>query len=149
MKIASLKFSDKKKPSFYDVMIDDKGDVKYYNEGGRLHRLDGPALEYACGTKAWYVNGKNHRLDGPAIEWGNNKAWRVNGKQHRLDGPAIEFSDGSKEWWVNDKRHRLDGPAVEWANGDKWWYVNDKLIGSSRNGFTDADFKQWKKEHGL
>jgi hypothetical protein len=34
------------------------------------------------GTKYWYLNDKLHREDGPAIEWDNgNKYWYLNGKQ--------------------------------------------------------------------
>ena len=29
----------------------------WYNDEGQLHRLDGPAMEYADGTKYWYQNG--------------------------------------------------------------------------------------------
>ena len=33
------------------------------------------------GTKEWLLNGKLHRTDGPAIEWANgNKSWYLNGK---------------------------------------------------------------------
>ena len=43
-----------------------------------------------------------HRLDGPASEWANgNKAWYVNGKRHREDGPAVEYADGDRSWYVN------------------------------------------------
>ena len=36
---------------------------------------------YDNGTKYWYLNGKLHREDGPAIEWSSgNKAWYLNGK---------------------------------------------------------------------
>ena len=49
---------------------------------GKLHREDGPAIEYTSGTKGWYLNGE----------------------LHREDGPAIEQASGSKEWWLNDKR---------------------------------------------
>ena len=31
------------------------------NVKGKLHRLDGPACEWANGTKEWWVNGKLHR----------------------------------------------------------------------------------------
>ena len=31
---------------------------KEWRIGGKLHRLDGPAIEYRDGTKAWYINGK-------------------------------------------------------------------------------------------
>jgi hypothetical protein len=80
---------------------------------GKLHREDGPAIEWMGGNKEWWVDGKLHREDGPAIEWmGGNKQWVLNGKLHREDGPAIEYANGYKEWWVNDKRHRTDGPEI-------------------------------------
>ena len=50
------------------------------------------------GGKEWWIKGKLHREDGPAIEYANgNKSWWINGKRHREDGPAIEFADGDKE----------------------------------------------------
>jgi len=36
---------------------------------GNLHREDGPAIEWADGSKEWWINEKLHREDGPAIEW--------------------------------------------------------------------------------
>ena len=42
-----------------------------------LHRKDGPAIEYANGTKEWWKEGV----------------------RHREDGPAIEYADGIKEWY--------------------------------------------------
>ena len=46
------------------------------NEEGQLHRENGPAIEYADGTKVWYYHGKLHREDGPAIESANgSKVW--------------------------------------------------------------------------
>ena len=81
------------------------------------------------GNKSWYSNDKLHREDGPAIEWDNgNKSWYINGKLHREDGPAIEWDNGSKEWYSNGKLHREDGPAVEWANEYKAWYINGKRV---------------------
>ena len=38
---------------------DEYGNEKYYNAEGKLHREDGPAKEYANGSKSWYLNGKN------------------------------------------------------------------------------------------
>jgi hypothetical protein len=59
---------------------------------------------YEDGDKFWYLNGKLHREDGPAIEWAKgDKAWYLNNKRHREDGPAIEFSSGSKSWFLNDE----------------------------------------------
>ena len=86
--------------------------IKTYNDGSKhyykdkektiLHREDGPAIEYADGSKGWYQNGKLHRIDGPALEWSDGDVfWYQNGKLHRMDGPAHITSGGSKEWWVN------------------------------------------------
>ena len=77
-----------------------------YTLNGKLHREDGPAIEYVDGSKEWYLNGKLHRSDGPAIEW----------------------ASGSKEWYVDGKRHRLDGPARVFANRDKAWYLEDQEV---------------------
>lgn len=41
---------------------------KYWYKNSRLHREDGPAVEWATGCKSWYVNGQLHREDGPALE---------------------------------------------------------------------------------
>jgi hypothetical protein len=84
---------------------DEDGTKWYRNEQGQLHRIDGPAMEGADGSKAWYLNGQRHRTDGSAIEWADGyKSWWVNGQPHRPDGPAVEWADGSKAWWVNGQR---------------------------------------------
>ena len=42
-------------------------------------------------------------LDGPAVEWADGtKEWWVDDKLHRLDGPAIENADGTKRWFIDD-----------------------------------------------
>ena len=60
---------------------------------------------------------KRHRLDGPAVEWADgSKAWFVDGKLHRLDGPAYEYADGGKVWWVDGvfiMRTNPDGKIVD------------------------------------
>ena len=56
-------------------------------------------------TKTWYKEGKLHREDGPAIEWADGlKYWFIEGKLHRLDGPAIEDFNGYKEYYYLDKK---------------------------------------------
>ena len=72
--------------------------VEWRDEFDQLHYEDGPAVEYANGTRFWYVNGHPHRVGAPAIEWAN----------------------GTCEWWVNGLLHRVDGPAVEWADGSHY-----------------------------
>ena len=66
------------------IMINEYGDKFYFSDKKmtRLHRENGPAMEYANGSKAWWIN--------------NNR--------HRLDGPAVECADGYKAWWVNGER---------------------------------------------
>ncbi len=58
------------------------------------------------GAKRWYINDKLHRLDGPAVEWSDgSKEWYVDDKRHRLDGPAIEWNDGEKWWYLNNIKY--------------------------------------------
>ena len=79
------------------------------------------------GNKTWRLGGKCHREDGPAIEWaGGDKVWCLNGKWHREDGPAIEYADGTKSWYLHGICHREDGPAREDADGYKAWYLHGK-----------------------
>jgi hypothetical protein len=97
--------SDTMKPVY--IEINERG--RYYYSDASMktrHRTDGPAIEYASGTKEWYVNGV----------------------RHRTDGPAIEYASGTKGWYVNGLRHRTDGPAYEWANGRKEWFLNGKFL---------------------
>jgi hypothetical protein len=76
----------------------------YYYLDYKLHRIDGPAIEYYNGTKCWYQDGKLHRLYKPAIEYSDGStAWYQNDLLHRIDGPAIECSGGYKEWWFEGK----------------------------------------------
>jgi len=67
------------------------------------------------GHKAWYQNDKLHRTDGPAIEYAyGDKAWYQNGKLHRTDGPAVEYSDGGKAWYLGGQRltySQLNSPS--------------------------------------
>ena len=139
-KVAEMKKAENKdKPTEIDKFRN-----KYWrNDNGKLHREDGPAYEYADGTKEWYINGKLHRLDGPAIEYANgSKEWYLNDKLHREDGPAREYVSGYKEWWVNGQLHRLDGPAIEWVDGSKEYYIDDKK-------YTRPKFIKYLQEHDL
>ena len=62
-------------------IIINKETVTYY-KNGKIHREDGPAVEYRDGTKEWWLNGNLHREDGPAVEWGNGyKEWWIDGEQ--------------------------------------------------------------------
>ena len=65
------------------ITIDEKGNKRYYSDRDMTiyHREDGPAIEWADGSKSWYLNGKRHCEDGPAIEWvDGSKWWYLNGQ---------------------------------------------------------------------
>lgn len=105
----------------------------WFNSNGQIHRVDGPAYIYEVDNKilsqAWYKNNKLHRENGPAIEYSDgNKSWYKNNRLHREDGPAIEYKDGSKHWYYNNLIHRDDGPAIEWADGNKQWWNDGHFI---------------------
>ena len=100
----------------YKVTIDNQNTTCWYNHKDQRHRVDGPAVERADGSKFWYLNGK----------------------RHRVDGPAIEDADGSKYWYLNDKLHREDGPAIEGTKGYKRWYINDRQL-------TEEEFNEYNK----
>lgn len=115
----------KEQSRFY---IDEKGNKFWYlpSKGKRyFHRLDGPAMEYADGTKIWCVNNKRHRLDGPAAEY-----------------VFVEYSFEAKEWWVDDKIHRLDGPAWEGTNGTVAWRIDNELLPTE-------EVEKWLKENKI
>ena len=65
-------------------------------KSGRIQKTD---------RVCWYQNDQLHRLDGPAQEWANGgKFWYQNGLCHRLDGPAIEYADGTKCWYFRGQQ---------------------------------------------
>ena len=68
---------------------------------------DKPTEIDSAGTKIWRNNkGWYHREDGPAIEWADGtKTWCINGLFHREDGPAIEHADGYKIWSINGMKY--------------------------------------------
>lgn len=89
------------------IKINKEGHKFYYKDREMkiLHRTDGPAIEYAYGSKHWCIDDKRHREDGPAYEGADGgKGWFFNGKLHREDGPAVEYADGSKFWYLNGKQ---------------------------------------------
>lgn len=109
--------------------------VMRYCLGNKLHRLNGPAVEYVDGSEeVWYLNGERHRAPDdsgahyPAYINGDIQIWYVDGNKHRVGGPATVYKSGTKEWYQNNQRHRDDGPAVERYNGEKSYYINGKQL---------------------
>jgi hypothetical protein len=67
------------------IKISEDGDKFYYSDKEMtvLHREDGPAYEWANGSKWWYLNGKLHHEDGPACVYADgSKSWYLNGKYY-------------------------------------------------------------------
>jgi hypothetical protein len=61
-------------------------------------------VHFLSETKEWYKEGKLHREDGPAVEYpSGTKEWYKEGKRHREEGPACEFSNGYKQWWLESE----------------------------------------------
>lgn len=86
-----ISFKDKQRVNkFYwkDGTITDTQLVLGYGEGGKvLHRVDGPAVEYASGDTRVH------------------KSWHIDGKLHRVDGPAVEYSSGERHWYIDGEKY--------------------------------------------
>ena len=60
---------------------------------------------YEQGREWLNAEGKPHREDGPAVEWANgSRVWYRDGELHREDGPAVERASGYKSWWIDGSR---------------------------------------------
>ena len=75
------------------------GDKFWKNRAGNWHRTDGPAIEYANGTKYWFNNGKYHRIGGPAIVYNTGlSVYYIMGKIFKNKEEFFEaLSDEEKE----------------------------------------------------
>ena len=98
--------------------------VLWYDESGRLHREDGPAIVHANGNWSWYRRGRLHREHGPALKKKTGMEWWQNGKRHRLGGPSGEYNDGVRMWHQAGVFHREDGPAIMFTDsrGEYYWH---------------------------
>jgi len=94
---------------------------------GRLRRWKRVLREYyEIGDREWQcTNGQRHREDGPAVEYADgSRAWFLHGQLHRETGPALEYTNSDCFWYLNGRCHRADGPAVEWADGSCFWFLH-------------------------
>jgi hypothetical protein len=119
----------------YHPLTRKKVKVTYFDDEGRPHRDDGPAILTFAPTglelsRTYCQHGVITRDDGPAIEMidledlYHELIWVKNGKRHREDAPAqittdlvtgVEFA---VKWWHNDKKHRENGAAVTTRDRD-------------------------------
>jgi hypothetical protein len=138
---------DKKQPS-----IDNKGNKRWF-VNGKLHRIDGPAIEYMSGGKEWHLYGNLHREDGPAVVGDAVNLWYLNDLLHREDGPAAECANGDKEWYSKGMLHRTDGPAIEYMGRGKEWWLNSVWLSfeewlAQTTGLTDEEKVMMKLKYG-
>lgn len=98
---------------YHHKETDRKGNTYYYNENNRLHKENGPAIEYSDGDKEWWIKGE----------------------LHRLDDAAIEYADGSKQWWIN---HRFIGSSYEGFTEDDFENYKREYSITSSLKFTGA-----------
>ena len=99
--------------------------------GGNL--LNGLYIEYN-GTKKYYLNDKLHREDGPAVEYTDGTfTWYLHGEYHRVGGPAMVRNDGGIFYYQNNLLHREDGPACILSNGEELWYLRGTKIQVKNN----------------
>lgn len=78
----------------------------YYTLNEKLHRDDGPAIEYRSGENHYYKHGNLHRLDGPAIDSSEVKDWYYEGKHvgRNIEGhKLVNFSQEDFEAWLKFK----------------------------------------------
>jgi len=89
------------------LKINKDGTRYWFDSEKQRHREDGPAVEFAQGSKYWYKHGRRHRNNGPAVELINGfKEWFKEGKRHRLDGPASELVRFDfKQYWIEGKEY--------------------------------------------
>ena len=68
--------------NYTKIVVDEHGNIRYRNSKYELHRLDGPAIEWASGSKTWYANGIIHRDNGAAVIWDDgSEFWYLNGRK--------------------------------------------------------------------
>ena len=68
-------------------------------------------------SKRYYWQGKLHRQDGPAMEWADGDyVWFLNDERHREDGPALNFSASSSRDYYRWYLHNEEVPCKTQEN---------------------------------
>ena len=71
----------------YTVKVGKNGTIRWYKpDTEELHREDGPAIEYANGSKYWYLNGKllTEQQWQQATQSCAGKTVEIDGKKYKL-----------------------------------------------------------------
>jgi len=54
------------------------------------------------GGRNWFYKGKLHRENGPALEFVLGNVWYKHGKFHREDGPACVYKTRPPKWFLDN-----------------------------------------------
>ena len=99
-------------------------------------------VELPNGDKFWYKKKKLHREDGPAIEYNDgSKVWSKEGTYHRINGPAIEYSDGTKEWWIENILYE--------TSKLQFLIQTSIFLGKKENGNHNLDWLRFLTDEGI
>ena len=90
------------------IRVEFEDRVEWHDELGRIHREDGPAIEFFNGDRYWLFEGLRRRVSGPAVELsGGARFWYKRGKLHRIGGPSDIWPDGGTYWRVANSCRRI------------------------------------------
>ena len=69
----------------YEVRVYKNGNKSWWQDD-KLHRTDGPAVEYASGTKAWYIDNFPYTEEefNEKMNSCEGKTVMIDGKEYRL-----------------------------------------------------------------
>ena len=77
------------------------GTVQYY-QNDKLHREDGPAIEFEDGSVQWYKNNLLHREDGPAVI-----KYDYTGKIAFIEYYLDDINYTKEEWMLKLRKNKL------------------------------------------
>lgn len=92
----------------YEVRVFSSGNVKWFDEDMKLHRVGGPA-NYGCDFEEYYKHGKLHNLNGPAV------SYPYGDKSYYIEGICYEEKEFYKKVVEikKEKKDPCDGKIVE------------------------------------
>lgn len=68
----------------------------------------GYSVQISCHSTRWCRNGRIHRIGGPAVEYANgDREWWRNGLLHNDGAPAVVFH-GGRDWFTDGEFYRRD-----------------------------------------
>jgi hypothetical protein len=83
---------------------------------------------YSDGDNIYYLNDKLHRTNGPSIEYKcGSKSWFLYGDRHNDKGPATIYNTGGKFWFLNDNSQTLSNTTTTLKPQIFQYNINEEL----------------------